>query len=182
LSSPNGRPQTFAALLRIIIKSTLPGGSPSLVLLVSPRIEDHVSLQGIFHGSRWKMEGATTACDGLAMIRRNPCEIPVVICEHRLPDGDWKLFLAELLVLAIRPSLIVCSRLADERLWVEVLNHGGFDLLLSTPFVPEEVLRVVESAWSAWNSAARLGALPRKAPGVASGQAHMGSRSLAVGS
>jgi DNA-binding NtrC family response regulator len=164
-----------------IIKSTLPGGSPSLVLLISPRIEDHISLQGIFHGSRWKMEGAMSACDGLAMIRRNHREIAVVICEHRLPDGDWKLFLAELLALAVRPSLIVCSRLADERLWVEVLNLGGFDLLLCAPFVPEEVLRVTESAWS-WRNAARLAALPRKAPGLATEQAHIAPRALAVGS
>lgn len=128
------------------------------------------------------MEGATTARDGLEMIRRDHCEIPVVICEHRLPDGDWKLFLAELLALAVRPSLIVSSRLADERLWVELLNLGGFDLLLCAPFVPEEVLRVTESAWSAWNSTARLGALPRKAPGVASGQVHRGLRALAAGS
>jgi DNA-binding NtrC family response regulator len=139
-------------------------------------------LQGIFLGSRWKMEGATTARDGLAMIGRNHREIAVVICEHRLPDGDWKLFLAELLALAVQPSLIVCSRLADERLWVEVPNLGGFDLLLCAPFVPEEVLRVTESAWSACSSAARLAALSRKDPGLAKEQAHIAPRALAAGS
>jgi hypothetical protein len=178
---PTKRPN-LGCVIRTIIISTLPGGSPSLVLLVSPRIEDHVSLQGILLGSRWKMEGARTACDGLAMIRRNHCEIAVVICEYRLPDGDWRLVLAELLALAVRPALIVCSRLADERLWVEVLNLGGFDLLLCAPFVPEEVLRVTESAWSARSRAARLAGLSRKAPGFAAEQAHIAARALAASS
>jgi DNA-binding NtrC family response regulator len=45
--------------------------------------------------------------------------------------------------------LIVTDRLADERLWAEVLNLGGYDLLLK-PFDPEELLRVVSSAWASW--------------------------------
>ena len=135
----------------------------------------------MFRGSRWKMEGATTAFDGLGLIRRNHCEIPVVICEHQLPDGDWKVLQAELLDLSVPPSLIICSRLADERLWVEVLNLGAFDLLLSAPFVPDEVLRVTESAWSAWNGASRFGALSRKPLGIATGQDHRGSKALAGG-
>ncbi len=41
------------------------------------------------------------------------------------------------------------DRLADERLWSEVLNLGGYDVLLK-PFEPGEVLRVVNSAWTCW--------------------------------
>jgi len=41
---------------------------------------------------------------------------------------------------------IVSSRLADERLWAEVLNLGAFDLLLGSPFVAEEVVRVTQCA------------------------------------
>jgi DNA-binding response OmpR family regulator len=151
-------------------------------LLVSPRVEDHNSLKNIFRGSRWQVQGAWTASDGLKVIHRNHPEIPVVICEHNLPDGDWKLLLAALDNSAVRPSFIVCSRLADERLWVEVLNLGAFDLLLCAPFVPEEVLRVTESAWSAWKSAVRLNAVPRKAPGLARIPAYSGALALAAGS
>jgi hypothetical protein len=45
--------------------------------------------------------------------------------------------------------VIVSSRLADERLWAEVLNLGGYDVL-GMPFEPEKVLRVADSAWRAW--------------------------------
>ena len=48
--------------------------------------------------------------------------------------------------MSIPPQLIVADRLADDALWAEVLNLGGYDLLM-TPFEPEEVLRVVSMAW-----------------------------------
>jgi hypothetical protein len=144
---------------------------PTAVLLVSADAEDHASLPGIFRGSPWELQGAWTSSDGLKLIRRNRGQIPVVICAHSLPDGDWKLLLAEFDTMAVRPSLIVSSRLADDRLWAEVLHLGAFDLLLGAPFEPEEVLRVTESAWLAWNRAPRptpntaaRSALPRIGP------------------
>jgi hypothetical protein len=39
--------------------------------------------------------------------------------------------------------------LADERMWAEVLNLGGCDVL-ARPFNGEEVIRTVTSAWSLW--------------------------------
>jgi hypothetical protein len=50
------------------------------------------------------------------------------------------------------PNLIVSSRLADDRLWAEVLNLGGYDVL-ARPFNRVEVIRVVQAAWRAWNRA-----------------------------
>jgi DNA-binding NtrC family response regulator len=125
------------------------------VLLVSDHIEDRAYLKSIFQDSRWELLEASALRDALEKMRRTRCEIPVVICERDLPDGDWKRLLSELDDMAVRPSVIVCARLADERLWAEVLNLGGFDLLLSAPFRAEEVLRVTQSAWSAWNRTAQ---------------------------
>jgi hypothetical protein len=123
------------------------------ILLVSPRSEDHASLKTIFCGSRWQLREAWTLTEGQRIIRRHHARIPVVICEHRWPDGDWKMLLESGLAAA-RPSYIVCSRLADERLWMEVLNLGAHDLLRCAPFKPQEVLQATESAF-----AARAGAL-----------------------
>jgi DNA-binding NtrC family response regulator len=92
-------------------------------------------------------------------LRHNSHVIPVVICNHTLPDGDWTQILAAADGIAIRPSLVASSRMADERLWAEVLNLGAFDLLLGGPFDREEVLRVVENAWWASDGYAKY-ALP----------------------
>ena len=48
--------------------------------------------------------------------------------------------------LLIVDTVLSMSRLADEALWAEVLNLGGYDLLAS-PFDPIEVDRVVTLAW-----------------------------------
>jgi DNA-binding response OmpR family regulator len=71
--------------------------------------------------------------------------VQVVIAESQLPDGDWKNVLAELDRLPSPPNLIVASHLADDRLWAEVLNIGGYDVL-AQPFEAEELRRVVASA------------------------------------
>ena len=47
------------------------------------------------------------------------------------------------------PSLVVTSRLADERLWAEVLNLGAYDLL-ARPFNKNELTRTVALAWQHW--------------------------------
>jgi FixJ family two-component response regulator len=43
----------------------------------------------------------------------------------------------------------VCSHLADEYLWAEVLNLGGCDVL-AKPFEDHEVLRAAYMAWQSW--------------------------------
>ena len=121
------------------------------VLLISSRANDHGSMRVILQGSSLEFEGSFTGCDGLDSVRRNPQRISVVICEQILPDVDWRWVLAKLDDMHVRTSLIVLSRLADERLWAEALNSGAFDVLLSDPFEREEVLRVTESAWRASN-------------------------------
>jgi len=140
------------------------------VVLVSPCAEDHASLRKIFRGSPWKLQRAFTLNHGLGVFSRNRDGIFVAICESILPDGDWKLLMAELDKMAVRPSLVVSSRLADERLWAEVLNLGAFDLLPGAPFVAEEVLRVTESAWRAATAARERGAAPRIPPRLARGR------------
>ena len=52
-------------------------------------------------------------------------------------------------VLPHHPRLVFTSRLADEYLWVEVLNLGGHDVLVK-PFRAAEVQWVLESGWRIW--------------------------------
>jgi hypothetical protein len=52
------------------------------------------------------------------------------------------------------------SNQADESLWAEVLNLGGYDVL-PKPLVRDEVKRVVTLAWQNWkNERDRLGNQP----------------------
>jgi DNA-binding response OmpR family regulator len=71
--------------------------------------------------------------------------VRVILCERDLPDGNWKVLFEQVRNLGHGPRFIVASRLADESLWAEVLNSGGYDVL-ATPFDAEEVSRVVSYA------------------------------------
>lgn len=73
----------------------------------------------------------------------------VIVCERQLPDGDWRDVLALALDLPHPPAVIVTCRHADEYLWAEVLNLGGYDVL-AKPFDEREVIRSLGLAWARW--------------------------------
>jgi len=123
------------------------------VLSVSSAEEDHFHLQDIFSSPgrtlypelTFNLTAKRTIAAAKNAIRSG--RVSIVLCEHNLSPGSWK----ELLDFADRlpepPPVIVTSRIADERMWAEVLNLGGYDVL-ATPFHSEEVIRTVTSAWS----------------------------------
>lgn len=68
----------------------------------------------------------------------------IVVCETSSSDsGNWQELLED--ADAAHSVVVVASRHADERLWAEVLNLGGFDVL-SLPFDCDELLRSLSAA------------------------------------
>jgi len=114
------------------------------VLSVNPLEDDHASLQAIIGHSTWMMFKADCHSAALAVLRQH--DISVVLCERDLKPGKWTDLLDHIHNLPYRPSLIVTSRLADERLWAEALNMGAWDVL-AKPFDRTDVLRSVKAAW-----------------------------------
>ncbi len=117
------------------------------VLAISGNEDDLVALRNLFGHSNWKLRTARSWTEGHAALEREP--VGVILCEHKLPDADWKDVLASVQSRPELPLLIVTSRLADDQLWAEVLNLGGYDLLMK-PFDQTEVVRVVSLAWLNW--------------------------------
>jgi DNA-binding response OmpR family regulator len=107
--------------------------------------EDRTCLLRTLAMPRWRIQFAGS----LAALRRDviTSSSGIVITDQHLADGSsWKDVLANLDRHRNRPQLIVADRLADEALWAEVLNLGGYDLLVS-PFDPAELHRSVSLAW-----------------------------------
>jgi DNA-binding response OmpR family regulator len=118
-------------------------------LLVSPLLEDHQLLSQIFLDKGWTLHLTHNFGSALALLQDRP--IPVIITERDLRLGDWKDVLAAMQQLPHQPLLVVTSRLADEHLWVEVLNLGGHDVL-AKPFQAANVQWALESAWRIWTN------------------------------
>lgn len=117
------------------------------VLCLSPLDEDHLSLRAIIDHSTWMLFKAHDLASTLALLQQH--EIAVVLCDRDLKPGTWISVLDHIKTLPTAPSLIVASRLADDRLWAEALSLGAWDVL-AKPFNRLEVIRSVKSAWQHW--------------------------------
>lgn len=109
------------------------------VLICSPSEKIRTALSAILAAGGWIVHHATTHCETIALLEKH--EIPVVIA-----DGRWREILEFAAVLPGRPSVIVTVPFADEALWAEVLNLGGYDVL-SQPFDVNEVTRIASAGF-----------------------------------
>lgn len=110
---------------------------------VSPNANDRAFLRDIFSEAKWTLHEVPCFREALLLLRRRPVDL--IITDRDLEDGSWRDLLDALKGIPGYPPLIVTSRLADEYLWAEVLNEGGFDVL-AQPFEREEVVRVMSAA------------------------------------
>jgi DNA-binding NtrC family response regulator len=85
-------------------------------------------------------------------------EARVLIAKATFPGGTWQDALALRRTRHPAAVLVVAAEYADERLWLDVLDQGGYDLIVK-PFVAEELIRVLANA----DACARMGAAVRKA-------------------
>lgn len=113
------------------------------------RDEDRSALQQIIGPCEWKVIWSATCAAAIEAVQRS--EPQIVVSGRTFPDGEWKDIWARLRSRPNPPMFILASRLADESLWSEVLNLGGYDLLLK-PLHPEEVVRTVHGALMTWRN------------------------------
>jgi hypothetical protein len=127
------------------------------VLSLSPSENDHAVLARTFRNSsltlypnrRLTLQPIPTLASTLALLRTHP--IPIVLCDDDAYPEAWLDILRAGKLLPAPPCVIVTSRLAGDRLWMELLGEGAFDLL-PKPFDPSEVMRIIHSAWVHWQN------------------------------
>jgi DNA-binding response OmpR family regulator len=117
------------------------------ILAVSSDDDDHSSMRAILRHSNWTLFTANTIGETFRLLEDH--DLPVMVCERNLLDGSWKDLMKIMAFNERAPRLIVASSLADECLWSEVLNLGGYDVLLK-PLNPSELFRVASGAARSW--------------------------------
>jgi DNA-binding response OmpR family regulator len=134
------------------------------ILAVFSLGEDRTALERIFEPPNWRVQFAWTLEEACAALR--VCTVGVVISESHLPGGHtWKDLLAKLQSMQAPPLLVVADHLADDRLWAEVLNLGGYDLL-ALPLDAREVLRTVTLAYRSAHDRAQPGSSKSQGAGL----------------
>lgn len=115
------------------------------VLLLVPQC-DACLLKQIISSEHYRLIEAQSFYEAVKPILDS--NVDVVICDICARGDDrWKhvLHLTQISESANKPKLIVCSSFHSPSLWAEVLNLGGYDLLLK-PFDEKEVTKVLEYA------------------------------------
>jgi DNA-binding response OmpR family regulator len=132
------------------------GHTSTPVALVGLNAEDERALSDILGCSEclcgptcdWNILAADTVDSVLETVRREL--VGIVVFDHDGLIDHWKELLDEFSAIPHAPLLIVTSRLADDRLWVEALNLGAYDVL-SKPFDRAEVSRIAGLACAQWH-------------------------------
>ncbi len=118
------------------------------VMVLHP-IDEHLGkLLTILNNCHYRVEWTTTVGEAMALLGGNP--IPLVLCDSSLADGSWRDLAKQVRGLKSPPLILVTARLADDALWIEVLDGGGFDVL-AEPFEPLQVAHVVSVALDWWH-------------------------------
>jgi DNA-binding NtrC family response regulator len=112
-------------------------------LLVGEYDNDRGLVREVFRNFGWRLFEQRDCRRTLGWLRRNP--VQVVIAECPSAGVGWQNLLEDLRDLPEPPQLVVASRTADDFLWSEVLNRGGYDVL-PRPLNRDEVQRVVAAA------------------------------------
>jgi DNA-binding response OmpR family regulator len=85
------------------------------------------------------------SCGEAARVLRDEPEVRLVVTDLVLPDGSWFDVLNRVGDARGDATVVVAARVADERLWTQVLEAGGFDLLVE-PYQGPEVQRILAAA------------------------------------
>ena len=129
-------------------------------LMVLHPIDEHLgNLLGILSKCQYRVEWTTNLADAMALLGGSP--IPLVICENRLADGTWRDLLRHVNSIKCPPLVLVTDRHADDALWLDVLDGGGFDVL-AEPFEFTPVSQVVSVALDWWHERAIMDTFSRR--------------------
>jgi DNA-binding NtrC family response regulator len=113
------------------------------ILFISGCSDDARRLSRMLRPLQFELHHATNLQEARDMLRKSAYRL--ILTEANLTDGAW----LDVVQTADRHSadlpVIVTDPQADARLWSEVLNRGGYDLL-TQPFYAPEVRRILENA------------------------------------
>jgi DNA-binding NtrC family response regulator len=84
-------------------------------------------------------------CNEARRMLETQLQVQVVLTDRALPDGDWRAVLEIVAQGRANVQVVVCSRLCDHQLVIDVLEEGAYDVLLE-PYQREEIRRVLEAA------------------------------------
>jgi len=115
----------------------------SSLLIVTSRAEDVSELNEILRGTSWLLTDVSSLDDAVAKLQA--AALPIIFYDRGAAGVCWQETIERLIAARKGSCVVLISNVADQYLWEEVVQHGGFDLL-PRPFRKDQVLSALAFA------------------------------------
>jgi DNA-binding NtrC family response regulator len=122
------------------------------VLVVGLAGQQAGELEAILSGRRPRIVPAENCIE--AWKRLHEAAFDAVIVQDTAEGGGWRDLVAEIAAMRLALPVVVASAQPDERLWVDALSAGAYDVI-EIPFHPADTSRILERAGRQRNHARR---------------------------
>ena len=113
------------------------------VLVVTPSPNDYDLIVSSLASEELEVLPANCLLEAVLHQMASP-EPYIVVYDTDSPE-EWRQALRRFLTVRPQTRVVLVSRLADDQMWMDVLDSGGFDLVLK-PFQPLDIRSVVRGA------------------------------------
>lgn len=120
---------------------------PAPILAVFPFQADRKALETIAKSDGRQVDFSPTLDGAVELL--NQGKRPIVILDRDLPSSDWRQALVSLTKAAPASVILLASSTAEDSLWEEVVERGGYEIL-QKPFEPAQVSQTFDFAWRYW--------------------------------
>lgn len=118
------------------------------VLYISRHDTDSTALSKILRGTHWNLLRVRTCSEALATL--DTVLVPVVMTDQEI-DCDWKQIVGKVIHSPHPAPIIVTSEKRDWKLWEEVIDRGGFEVLCK-PFERATTVTMLDAALHHWET------------------------------
>lgn len=115
------------------------------LLIVTSRVEDAPELREVLRDTPWKL-AQIPDLDGTDAVLKT-AEVPILFFDRDIAGAGWRETIKRLVHSRRDACIVLLSNVADQYLWDEVVQQGGFDLL-TRPFRKEQVLSTLVFAYA----------------------------------
>lgn len=124
-----------------------PSTAAPVVLVITTDAGDRAALPPYLENPRYLLRFAGSAVEAARVLRENP--VAVVVMEAQVANATWRDLMDAIRRSGGHSRLIVFDPRADEALWVDVLDGGGFDVILK-PGGGRQLRDSVQTAFADW--------------------------------
>lgn len=126
------------------LNKTRPAATGRLrILVLSTSIGERLTLEQIGKQHRWELCFIQSPREGINLASKGQFEL--ILCDRDQPGYPWREVMERLAANSPRSSILLLSPVKDDYLWQEVVQRGGYGVLLR-PLHEKAVLRSIDAA------------------------------------